>query len=66
MADWNWSSSGWCSINLRWCHETKSITLNEELKDKKKEQVTSLASIAKELANGSDGITNDDVIKKLQ
>ena len=58
------------SIDLRWHSDSKSITLNGELKDQIKEQLISLASIAKELDNSNhndeiqckEAIPNDSVI----
>ena len=50
------------NIDIRWYPESKSITLNGELKDQIDEQRVSLASIAKELANGNDEIQNEKAI----
>ena len=62
------------SIDLRWYSDSKSITLNGELKDHIKEQLISLASIAKELDNSNHNdeiqckevIANNNVIRKTR
>ena len=69
MADGSWTCPGGESkqyksknIDIRWYPESKSITLNGELKDQIKEQLVALASIAKELANGNDEIQCEEAI----
>ena len=62
------------SIDLRWYSDSKSITLNGELKDQIKEQLISLASIAKELDNSNhndeiqckEAIADDSVIRETR
>ena len=80
MSDGTWSCPGGAkqykskSIDLRWYSDSKSITLNRELKDQIKEQLISLASVAKELDNCNhndeiqckEAIVNDSVIKETR
>lgn len=80
LSDGTWSCSGGVkqykskSIDLRWYSDSKSITLNGELKDQIKEQLISLASIAKELDNRNHNdeiqckkaIANDSVIRETR
>ena len=80
LSDGTWSCPGGAkqykskSIDLRWYFDSKSITLNGELKDQIKEQLISLASIAKELDNSNhndeiqckEAIANDSVIRKTR